>query len=1340
MADSRSLRLAKSRSYRMRVAASGGAGTAESGLIITSPAALPGGALTLNYAYQLHAQLTNAAALFGDPTSFQFQWSLIGDLPPGLQINDDGLLQGVPTESGQFTFRIGCAVLAGAGSGSPVPATDKLFSLGIAVAPVAESPEIFSTSPLEPCVVGAAYTLQLQGGGGVGALTWSITAGELPPGLDLDTDGLITGTPSGVGDLGSYTFTAQLTDGVNPVTKIFVMAVALEILPEIVILTETLPDGRQGVGYGPAQFVSAGSAPGVPVTWEVTDGALPAGTSLSLNGFLTGTPTEYGPAFSFTVTASASGALSSSKAFVVEILPPALAITVTSPATGATVGAGTTLTLAWTTGTILETPSFRLFALNAGNVGGEFAATIVEDSPGHYHADIPIPATWAAGPYYSLAVLDDVTEGYGVSGQFSVTAYTAIAITTSATIPTATKDQAMTPVQFAATGGVGTLTWSKSAGTFPTGVTITSGGLLDGTPSESGGFSFTIRAADGIGAPDDLPCTMTVLASGVIVITTSSPLPQATIGVAITAIQLAQTGGTAPTWSVTTGLAAFNAAGFSMTSGGLITGTGVATGLVSFTVTASDGVATDGIKAFTMNVVPVLAPGTAQFTFRDGTVLTIGQGCNATLVNGSTGGASPNVSPFYTLSQALNLAVNGGGSDPTAGNAPGGAPHGIKVVMTADDLDILNLGLTDSLENSSQIGPGHPIYFSALTANMPGRTVHLGSYRGVVESSPGVFELIRPNDLKHPSRSQTAIAGNKYFPSLSNHMIDGGESIHYHFSPISDPKETSLAPSAQAVADVLEIFEVNETRIAAYPLLDSLLQQHQHDPATFNVPLSPENTRKLTWCMDFDNWMTTQYAGGAQTGGPGFQCIQQRAALKNWYAGLCVHTPVDMGGNPLRLGYYGTPGFMGIQYARDPAAANAADSLAYFLAITERVISSGMLRYAPAQSSVYKNLFRDEGTQLMTNPINGAAMFCKSGYGGATMPTTYGKMEGDLAVLCAYMLRPDRPIIADAFSRRTTQLLAMTAQGWTAASAGAANPNQGLRSPGSFLRSLWWYFRAHTILGNAATAAQLKANAEYAIERMFLARDQSATCTKALGVATKCNFVPISNNYANAPLTQVFNIWTPGLPNGEEFKSLGVSEGYYLWVTKWMSDSGAYDGTATNTNPTRLADWKVMVEWYLTKNSSAVPGNANLRRVHYQCYPNMVGGGATWNGDPIVHYETETVINPNTGLPYVWPPGYPNAGEIIYPWVGAPTVTNYFHAAWLLALEPYMTAWYPGAVAPAGDTWAQSFVKLANFAFGNPGYWSGLTIPTLSYFNGHTGSNNIWPNKHLNIFCYPALG
>ena len=62
---------------------------------------------------------------------------------------------------------------------------------------------------------------------------------------------------------------------------------------------------------------------------------------------------------------------------------------------------------------------------------------------------------------------------------------------------------------FAATGGIAPYSWSVPAGcgSLPTGLTLSSSGVLSGTPTAPGSFSFTIAATDSDSSPSPYPAT-----------------------------------------------------------------------------------------------------------------------------------------------------------------------------------------------------------------------------------------------------------------------------------------------------------------------------------------------------------------------------------------------------------------------------------------------------------------------------------------------------------------------------------------------------------------------------------------------------------------------------------------------------------------------------------------------------------------------------------------------------------------------------------------------------------------------------------------------------------------
>jgi hypothetical protein len=158
---------------------------------------------------------------------------------------------------------------------------------------------------------------------------------------------------------------------------------------------------------------------------------------------------------------------------------------------------------------------------------------------------------------------------------------------TTATLNTAIVGTAYS-APLAATGGTGTLTWSLASGSLPTGWTLSSAGVISGTPTATGSYPLTVKVTDAsTGGATSATKALTLTVAGPLgITTTSASLPTGTTNVAYNT-SLVATGGLTPlTWSVTTGTSLPGWLGLS-SSGGL-SGTPTAAGSVSFSVTVKD--------------------------------------------------------------------------------------------------------------------------------------------------------------------------------------------------------------------------------------------------------------------------------------------------------------------------------------------------------------------------------------------------------------------------------------------------------------------------------------------------------------------------------------------------------------------------------------------------------------------------------------------------------------------------------------------------------------------------------------------------------------------------------
>jgi hypothetical protein len=166
---------------------------------------------------------------------------------------------------------------------------------------------------LPAATLGTAYSVGITALGGVTQpVRWNISAGSLPSGLSITTDGAgsstkITGTPTATG---VYSFSLRARDkSGNSVTGSFSITVnGAAVVNGAGALTVTnqgsvLVRGETGRSYATTLFASGGQQPYV---WSIVSGTLPAGLQLSGNQ-ISGKPSTAGTSTFTAQVADASG-------------------------------------------------------------------------------------------------------------------------------------------------------------------------------------------------------------------------------------------------------------------------------------------------------------------------------------------------------------------------------------------------------------------------------------------------------------------------------------------------------------------------------------------------------------------------------------------------------------------------------------------------------------------------------------------------------------------------------------------------------------------------------------------------------------------------------------------------------------------------------------------------------------------------------------------------------------------------------------------------------------------------------------------------------------------------
>lgn len=321
--------------------------------------------------------------------------------------------------------------------------------------------------------VNVAYRATLNASGGTAPYTWNVTSGSLPAGLSLSSSGLISGMPTAAG---TSTFTAQVADTESAPQKATAQ-LSITIFTPLNLATNSLLDGIQNAAYTSSLTATGGMA---PYTWSVTSGALPPGLNLSAAGVITGTPTATGvSSFTVQVADAESSPQKSTAQLSITIVAP-LSITTTSVLNG-TLNTPYRANLAATGGIAPYNWSITAGSLPAGLSLSALGA--ITGTP-----------TATGTSTFTVQAADAESIPQKAAAQLSVTIVAPLSITTTSLL-NGILNVAYTE-NLDATGGVPPYSWSITTGSLPSGLSLSAAGVITGTPTTPGTFSFTVQASD----------------------------------------------------------------------------------------------------------------------------------------------------------------------------------------------------------------------------------------------------------------------------------------------------------------------------------------------------------------------------------------------------------------------------------------------------------------------------------------------------------------------------------------------------------------------------------------------------------------------------------------------------------------------------------------------------------------------------------------------------------------------------------------------------------------------------------------------------------------------------
>lgn len=268
----------------------------------TPPGALPN---------QTEGAAVNLFLQASDPDNYTLHYFMVsGSLPPGLSLTSNGQIFG----------------------NLPNLLRDTVYSFQIAVAngdlsvTQAFSMEVFNRAPIWDTPAGylgqgigtfdISLRLQAHDPGG-DPITFSQVGGTLPAGITIDSTGLMSGTLPAVGADTTYDFQVAVSNADKTVVEDFQYTV-LNPYPVWITPAGVVAQQMELTGFG--LQLQASDPHGLPLTYSLAGGSLPAGLSMSSGGFISGTLANVSATQSvgFTVAVS-NGHVSQTRSFTIVV-------------------------------------------------------------------------------------------------------------------------------------------------------------------------------------------------------------------------------------------------------------------------------------------------------------------------------------------------------------------------------------------------------------------------------------------------------------------------------------------------------------------------------------------------------------------------------------------------------------------------------------------------------------------------------------------------------------------------------------------------------------------------------------------------------------------------------------------------------------------------------------------------------------------------------------------------------------------------------------------------------------------------------------------------------------
>jgi hypothetical protein len=531
-------------------------------IAITSMSPLPQGFSTLPYTYTFMAASSQpqSSIVWSVPTAS------LPNLPTGFSLSANGTFSGTSAQYGTFSFQV---------TATAAPFSDtRTFSLTLV------NPEITISTPpnLGTAFVGQAYSLLFAGTSNVGALTWTLTSAgsQLPPGLTLTPAGLLSGTPTTPG-VYSFVLNVQISGTIISSTPIFTLTVSSG---QTTIQTTSLPFAVSGQPYSATML---GGPAGI--AWTL-NGPLPPGITFNQTTGVFSGSTVFTGIYPLQFQATYPNYLSATRALTLYVVSGPLTVQPNLPP--AVQGSPYQATASASGGL----PPYQWSFVNTSNIGLSITST---------GAITGTPQT--SGNFQLPVILSDAT-GESMTQNLILFVANGLSVATTS-LPNGTVgtpySQSLLP-----TGGQSPFTWIvvPGSGSLPPGLTLSSSGVISGTPASNGSFHFTVQVTDAGGRTATGALTISMGVAPLVITTSSLAAGQLTVAYSQA---LSASGGVSPyTWALASGVLPNGLA----LNNGIISGTPLGPlGTTTFTLQVTDSSPPPALtaqKAFTVNIALTL--------------------------------------------------------------------------------------------------------------------------------------------------------------------------------------------------------------------------------------------------------------------------------------------------------------------------------------------------------------------------------------------------------------------------------------------------------------------------------------------------------------------------------------------------------------------------------------------------------------------------------------------------------------------------------------------------------------------------------------------------------------